>query len=237
MSMEVVTRPPHDKRLSFWSDLPDVSTVSDGLSRQDQNFFEAVGARLAESQQAGRFAIILLHSHFVVERHETLVERFLPEHGAIVTSVQGMEAIEADISFVPRAWMFDEYALADGGARLKILAWADRDDLIEQRPLDGDDSRLMQDLGALFRRFGVTQRFGMTLADYAPANGMIWTEGETLERRELVQQQLPRAEVQARDPLITVWNFDSEGRSFSGRKCCLPLAAGGGHSRRKHPGG
>lgn len=236
MSMDVVTRPPHDSRLSFWSGLPDVGTVSDGLSRQDQNFFEAVGARLAESKQARRFAIILLHSHFVVGSDEGLVERFIPERGVIVTSVHGMEGIEADAAFVPRAWMFDEHSLADGGACLRVLVWAHRDDL-EQRPLDSEDSRLMHDVGALFRQFKMTGRFGMTLADYSPAEGMIWTEGEALESRELVQQQLPRAEVQARDPLITVWNFDSEGRSFSGRKCCLQLAAGGGHSRRKHPGG
>lgn len=236
MSFELVTRPPCDGDLSVWSDLPGVDAVSDRLSREDQDFFAAVGEYLAEMGQTDRLGLALLHSHFPVGREEVLVDRSAGDRDEILTSVHGVHAIENDAAFVPNSWMFDQHATADDIEHLHIITWAQRDGL-ELRPLDNEDSDLMHGLGSLFRQFQATRRFGMTLVDHAPAEGKIWTEGEWVDRRELLREQLPLAEVQSRDPLMTVWTFDSGGKSFKGRGCCIPRPAHQGHSTRPHPGG
>jgi hypothetical protein len=75
----------------------------------------------------------------------------------------------------------------------------------------------------------------MALIGRLPDSDKIWTEGTDFLGRQLVQEQLPLSEVEARNPIKTMWVFDEEGKFLITLGCCLRDKDG--HTGRRHKSG
>ncbi len=225
-----------EQALCVWSQLPDIETVTDCLSTQDRAFLDSVGAILCKERQTARFAVTLLHSHFEVRADECLVEALDSDHRHLITSVRPLDEVKANADIVVKSWMFSQDPPNAGAEDLQALTWSRRADL-PQSPLGDGDARVIHNLANLFRESRVSTRFGMALVGQLPDGDKIWTEGTDFLGRRLVQEQLAVSEVEARNPIKTMWVFDEEGRFLITMACCLRTRDGSGHTGRVHPGG
>jgi len=210
MSYSLKNHPFGEQALSAWSQLPDIETITDCLSVQDQAVLEGVGALLCRERQTTRFAVTLLHSHFEVRATECLVEALDDERRYLITTVHDLAEVEANEEFVVKSWKFSQDPPDGGCEDLQVLTWSRRVD-VPQTPLSDTDTRLIHDLATLFRNSEVSNHFGMALVGQLPDSDKIWTEGTDFLGRRLVQEQLPVSEVDARNPIKTMWVFDEEG--------------------------
>lgn len=217
MGFDLLSRPDAGHPLSVWSQLPDIEAVGGDLDARDRAFLRLVGQVLVAHDATGRFAVTLLHSHFPVGSHEALVEA-ITEDDRLVTLVTPLRAAEADPGVVPQSWMFADDCAADGREELSVLSWSRRDHL-PQAPLSAADAPLIADLARLFRKHGMTGRFGLALAGPAAGTGMIWTEGNDADGRHLAQIRLPREEIARRAPVVTRYAFEPDG-GFVTLGCC-----------------
>lgn len=224
-----------EKKLNAWSQLPDIEKVTDRLSVKDEQFLERIGRILVAYRQTSRFAVTLLHSHFEVSGEEVLVERLDEGRKFLVTEVRGLSAISADETIIPKSW---RYTTAPGrdGKEFEVLTWSERS-AVPQLPLRSDDELVIRDLAAVFKEHNAENTFGMSLVGTLPERENIWTEGTDFDGRRLVQEQLPCKEVDARNPIKTMWVFDEEGRFLITLGCCLRTRDGKGHTRAPHPAG
>lgn len=219
MSFDLLTRPEDGHPLSVWSQLADIEAIDGELCKGDRAFLHEVGRSLAGHGAATRFAVTLLHSHFPVARDEALVEA-IGEDGKIITQVRPLHATEGDAGIVARSWMFADECAADGCEELSVLTWSNRDHL-PQEPLSDGDTGLISDLARLHREWGMTGRFGMALSGPAPGTGMIWTEGNDSDCRNLVQAPWPLEEVEDHGPVITLFSFKPDGSAIVPLGCCI----------------
>jgi hypothetical protein len=228
--------PSDEQTLSAWSQLPDIEEITDCLSMQDKAFLESVGAILCRERQTSRFAVTLLHSHFKVSADECLVEGLDEKSGYLVTTVEPLCNVELNEAFVVKSWKFSQEPPLGGTDELQVLSWGRRAD-IPQSPLTDRDAGLIHDLANLFRESNVSNLFGMALVGPLADSGKIWTEGTDFVGRRLVQEQLPIGEVEARNPIKTMWVFDEEGRFLITLLCCLRTRDGKSHTGSVHPPG
>ena len=224
--------PDEQQTLSTWSNLPDIELVTDSLSMQDRSFLNGIGSLLADAQQTSRFGVTLLHSHFEVRSDECLVEAS-EKDGSIVTSVKLLTEVDTDNDVVASSWMFSQNPPENYIEALDVLTWRKRADE-HQIPLNERDAVLIHTLAEQFRAYRVTKLFGMCLVGKPADTGRIWTEGTNFEERRLVQEQLPLIEVEAREPVKTVWAFDQDGKYLITMGCCYQLSSKRGHSGDKH---
>ena len=97
--------------------------------------------------------------------------------------------------------------------------------------------KVIHHLADLFRTFEVSNLFGMALVGQLPDNDKIWTEGTDFLGRRLVQEQLSVTDVEARNPIKTMWVFDEEGKYLITLGCCLRTRDGKSHTGSVHPAG
>jgi hypothetical protein len=177
-----------------------------------------------------------LHSHFEVRAHEALVESLDRDRRYLIANVRPLAEVEGSQEFAPKSWKFSIEPPDAGTEQLEILTWSERKSL-PQSPLSDDDALLIHALANIYRENKVAGIFGMALVGQLPDSGMIWTEGTDFLGRRLVQEQLPVSEVEARNPIKTMWVFDEEGRFLITLGCCLRTRDGKGHTRAPHPAG
>jgi hypothetical protein len=228
--------PSGERSLSLWSQLPDIETITDCLSAQDRAFLENVGAVLREERQTSRFAVTLLHSHFEVRSDECLVEAFDSDRRYLITTVEPLAVLNQNEEIVVKSWKFREDPPETGVENLQVLTWSRRSD-IPQAPLNDSDVKVIHHLADLFRTFEVSNLFGMALVGQLPDNDKIWTEGTDFLGRRLVQEQLSVTDVEARNPIKTMWVFDEEGKYLITLGCCLRTRDGKSHTGSVHPAG
>lgn len=227
---------PEEVTLSAWSQLPDIEKMTDRLSVQDEAFLESVGRIVANERQTARFAVTLLHSHFSVRADETLVESFDNDRRHLVTAVRPRLEVETTEDFAIKSWMFSHDPPDGGVENLEVMTWVRRSDL-PQSPLGDRDNALLHELASVFRDGRVSNTFGMALIGKLADAGRIWTEGTDFLGRRLVQEQLAISEVEARNPIKTMWVFDEEGRFLITLGCCLRTRDGKSHTGSVHPAG
>lgn len=236
MSYSLKNDPSGEQALCAWSQLPDIETITDRLSVQDRAFLERVGATLYKERQTSRFAVTLLHSHFAVHADECLVEALDDDRRYIITTVRPLAEVQANGDLAVKSWMFSQDPPDTGVENLQVLTWSRRADLPQSQLSDGD-AGIIHDLANLFRQSGVANIFGMALVGQLPDKGNIWTEGTDFLRRRLVQEQCAVSEVEARNPIKTMWVFDEEGRCLITLGCCLRTRDGKSHTGSVHPPG
>jgi len=236
MSASLKDIPAARKNLSKWSELPDIEKVTDHLSVEGERFLESVGRILCDCRQTSRFAVTLLHSHFEVYANEALVESLDHERRYLITSIRPLKEVMANEEFVPKSWKFKADPAESGTKRIEILTWGSRA-CIPQAPLNDDDELLMRSLGDIFRGYKLCNRFGMALVGPLADTDKIWTEGTDFLGRRLVQEQFPIHEMEARNPMKTMWVFDEDGKFLITLLCCLRTRDGKSHTGRVHPPG
>jgi hypothetical protein len=228
--------PAVQKTLSKWSELPDIEKVTDRLSVEGEKFLEGVGRTLFDWRQTSRFAVTLLHSHFEVYADEALVESLDYERRYLITSIRPLKEVMGSQEFVPKSWKFNVDAPESRTERIEILTWGSRTS-IPQAPLSNDDEPLVHSLADIFREHKVCDRFGMALVGPLADTDKIWTEGTDFLGRRLIQEQFPIREVEARNPIKTMWVFGEDGKFLITLLCCLRTRDGSGHTGRVHPPG
>jgi hypothetical protein len=162
------------------------------------------------------------------------VEALGSDHRHLITAVWPRVEVEGNDELVVKSWKFSQNPPDGSVEDLQVLTWSRRVDL-PQPPLNDSDASLIHDLANLFREFKVSNLFGMALVGQLADSGKIWTEGTDFLGRRLVQEQFPVSEVEARNPIKTMWVFDEEGRFLITCACCLRTRNGTGHTGRKHP--
>jgi len=217
-----------------WGLLRNISDVTSQLSFRDREFIQSIGSILSETKQTNRFAVTLLHSHFNVESHEFLAEKFDRNRNLLVTSVYSRDEASQFKDLVLKSWQF--HPAPEDGVELEPLTYVERSDL-PQHPIEEGDINLLTKLAESYRRFEVTDRFGMAHPGQVPADDKLWVEGENCSSRYLVQEQLPRKEVETRDPIRTMWIFDDDGRETIVLGCCRRTRDNSGHTGTVHPAG
>jgi hypothetical protein len=217
----------------LWALMPNVCKVISELSSHDREFFGEVGTILKLAGQTHRFAITLLHSHVDIGENEFLADEIT---NVILTSVYRQDSASALAQLVPKSWKFQESSGTAFETEWQALTYIQRKDL-DHEPLGSSDAPLMRNLAAAFRHFDVTERFGMAHPGPRAAEGKIWTEGEEITDRYLLQEQLALDEVEARNPMTTMWAFDEEGKQIVVLGCCLRSRDGSGHTGSVHPPG
>ena len=156
------------------------------------------------------------------------------EDGKLITQVLPLDVADEDAAVVPRSWMFADCCGAGAGEPLHVLTWSLRDHL-PQEPLSAHDDVLIAELARTFRDWGMTGRFGMALSGPAPGTGMIWTEGNHVDSRHLVQAPRPLEDVQDRGPVTTLYAFSADGADIVPLCCCVSGRAASEHIWSRRP--
>ena len=232
MKNSFITQAMHHNGPNHWGELPDIERINAQLTDVEKKFISSVGSYLAQKGQANRLAITLLHSHFFVSEDELLVESYDSERNLLFTNVVKKKYDAFASSLTPKSWMFTNSESVDWQKNIRILTWISKGDLVQEE-LSHQDGLLIQALASIFRKHDVTDRFGMAFIGRRPSRGKVWTEGTEHNCRYLVQEQMEIAQVESRNPINTMWEFDSEGRFTVALGCCL--RSKDGHTGTIHP--
>lgn len=198
---------------SRWAAFDNVEKVTSDLSEKDVEFFRALGRLLIDNNQAGRFSVTLLHSHFNVANDEFLGEVVEPCGKKIETRVYHQSMAEKEFpQLVPRSWCVKE-------GEIHPLTYIDRPQL-KQHPLEEVDSELVDQIVAIYDRYGVCDRFGLAHPGIQQEPGIAWVESECEGERRLSQDRIPFEQINSADVLNTMWVFDDVGQHVIVLGCC-----------------
>lgn len=142
--------------------LPDIdSPAMEALDERDWECLDEIGGLLIANGVNDRFGVTLLHSHFPIGDHETMIERRCPgERGFMLRPVEDRAAGAGDL--VAINLQFD--AGRDDRALPMIgLEFIGFDALNGVAPVSDSDARVLRDVREVLERRDRSRRFGVSL--------------------------------------------------------------------------
>lgn len=176
-----------------YADLPYIDNVRPWSATEDGDCFNDVADVLLDSHSEMRFAITLLHHHFVVHENEIMVSRF-ERDDILVTAALGVHDALSRCT-VPSSWR-----LNSSGNKFELvpLEWIQTTEANALRlRLSTSDKETLSQLGRVLVRHGALNRFGFRLAEVLPVarKGMVIMETTYINDRML--ELAPETEISA----------------------------------------
>ncbi len=149
-----------DHRVDDYAELNDMDATDVGvLTEDDRDCLNDLAQYLIESQAWERFAVWLLHKHFVPEPGEVFVERAIPTPPQTHTTLIDRTAFSEN-GLQPTAVRFETEASHVG---LVGMEFAGPADFGSTTPIGPDDEAVLAGLAERLRERGKIDRFGVRL--------------------------------------------------------------------------
>jgi hypothetical protein len=194
-----------DHRVDDYAELADMDETDVGvLTEDDRDCLNELAEYLVAAGQSDRFALWLLHKHFVPEPGEVFVERAIPSPPQTHTTPMDRAAF-SPTGLHATAVRFD--AEVPSGVGLVGMEFAGPADFGPTAPLGPDDEALLTGLAQRLQRHGKIDRFGVRLIrnplGLSDDQDLMETCDKT--RRVLHCTVIGHADVPSDDTIETTW--------------------------------
>lgn len=143
-----------------YAKLPDIDATDAGIiTSDDQACLDEIGSTLLRSRFHERFGTTLLHSHFPIGDHETLLEEVCLDERAITLRPVCGQPFDVFATNV----CFDDAHASRGGLRLVGLEFATRQALGGAASIGSSDHDVLTSVTQILQGHGKTKRFGIRL--------------------------------------------------------------------------
>ena len=150
-----------DHRVDDYAELDDMDTTDVGvLTEDDRDCINELGQFLVDSDGWDRFAVWLLHKHFVPEPGEVFVERAIPTPPQTHTTLIDRAAF-SETGLQPTAVRFDTEVTS--GVGLVCMEFAGPADFGPITPIGPEDEAVLAGFAERLRARGKIDRFGVRL--------------------------------------------------------------------------
>jgi hypothetical protein len=197
-----------------YADLPHIDAVRRWSEAHDGACFVDLADVLIDAGAEKRFAITLLHHHFPVYDHETMLSRYEPE-GTLVTTPVDTVSMER-LCALPSAWRLYQRGDDCKPSPLEYVKTTDTE--ASRLGLSAHDAETLSQLGKVLMCHGALNRFGFRLAEVTPAapKGTVVVETTYLKDRTLELAPEPETTPDLQNAIQTTWQIVESNHPLQG---------------------